>query len=1223
MVRLLTLIAGGMWLLSCSSSSTIQSKDTGTDVPGNGQPDETSEDTGVPDLPPADMTDLVDAGLDDIDVAGELGPACKPGDGCFLDPCDENGDCLSGWCVEHMGDKVCSQTCVEECPAGWTCKQVDGGGADVTYICVSPHARLCRPCATQSDCGTSYGVEGVCVSYAEAGSFCGSACDQDDDCPDGFVCEASLTTSGATLSLCVSAAGECTCTATSIQLGLSTPCQAANEQGTCTGLRICGPTGLTDCSAAVPAAETCNGIDDDCDGQTDEPDQVGGDFVNLCNDDNGCTQDTCNGQTGCEWVALDGGECLDGNPCTLADQCLAGVCVGNAVDCDDENPCTEDSCAAQGGCDHVPNTLPCDDQDVCTVGDICNGGECAGTPVSCDCQKDSDCATLEDGDVCNGTLICDKVKFPYKCEVASWTVITCPDSTGVNAPCLKPECDAVTGQCGLVPAGEGLPCDDGDLCNLADACVGGACQAGVEVNCNDGNPCTDDSCVPATGCSHTFNVSPCSDGNACTLDDACVQGGCVGGPAPVCDDENPCTDDSCEPAIGCVFLANALPCDDGNACTAGDTCNEGKCVFGSGVSCDDGNLCTDDSCSTLTGCVHLANNAPCSDSNACTTGDVCNGGGCLPGAAVVCNDGNPCTNDSCAPLTGCAFAPNSEPCDDGNACTAGDTCKEGKCVFGDGIDCDDDNTCTSDSCDPALGCIHKTASGPCSDGNPCTLNDECFLGSCQPGPPMDCDDANPCTADSCGGQGVCAHDPTDAACSDGNACTVGDQCQAGKCVSTGALPCDDGNLCTDDSCLPLAGCLHVNNTVPCSDGNLCTTGDVCQAGACKPLATLPCDDSSVCTADTCNPAIGCVFSPVEGPCDDGSLCTTGDLCVAGTCASGTPVDCSGVPNGCIQPVCNTKTGKCDIPKTDGVACAGNGVGECSGPDVCLSGVCDDGDLKAGLPCGAGVAQPTCDPDVCDGNGTCTNASPLPDGSLCTQGGNTCCTGTCVAGSPGPGQCDACALPPVPVLKVLVTEATTSGHTQDDTWMAALASLGHSGTLKPISFLNDANNVAGYDVLVISSGVEAISAQQQATIQGFVQSGKGVYLQSEYQTSFPSNQAFANIVKNLGGQFTWTGTVSGQLSPVTIEGCWAKYPNAVATYDYFWYACEATPNSPGLSTVISKNGHALAFSYCVQAPTRGLILTTSDQDFLMNGTASVRTKLLQNFLARLAWAKQCK
>lgn len=44
----------------------------------------------------------------------------------------------------------------------------------------------------------------------------------------------------------------------------------ANEHGQCEGKRVCTEDGLTDCDAPEPAPETCDGIDNDCDGTVDE-----------------------------------------------------------------------------------------------------------------------------------------------------------------------------------------------------------------------------------------------------------------------------------------------------------------------------------------------------------------------------------------------------------------------------------------------------------------------------------------------------------------------------------------------------------------------------------------------------------------------------------------------------------------------------------------------------------------------------------------------------------------------------------------------------------------------------------------------------------------------------------------------------------------------------------------------------------------------------------------
>ena len=107
---------------------------------------------------------------------------------------------------------------------------------------------------------------------------------------------------------------------------------------------------------------------------------------------------------------------------------------------------------------------------------------------------------------------------------------------------------------------------------ILDPCAGGPTA------CDDANPCTDDTCHPALGCVHPPNSNPCDDGNSCTVGDACAGGYCVGGPPQNCNDGNPCTDDVCDPVVGCVATNNTSPCDDGNVCTQSDTCNRGSCT---------------------------------------------------------------------------------------------------------------------------------------------------------------------------------------------------------------------------------------------------------------------------------------------------------------------------------------------------------------------------------------------------------------------------------------------------------------------------------------------------------------------------------------------------------------------------------------------------------------------------------------------------------------------
>ncbi|MBM4371052.1 MAG: hypothetical protein FJ098_05325, partial [Deltaproteobacteria bacterium] len=300
----------------------------------------------------------------------------------------------------------------------------------------------------------------------------------------------------------------------------------ACQEGTCVadcetlcGEQACGPAGLegecdcggcdegyacqegtcvADCEGLCGLLE-CGpaGLEGECD--------CGG-----CDDDNPCTDDSCEAGV-CGHVGLDQVPCEDDDPCTSNGFCEAGTCVSEPMDCNDDNPCTDDVCNPESGmCEYPANAEDCDDGDVCTVGDHCKEAVCAGTPASCDCAADADCADLEDGDVCNGTLFCDLTQVPPQCELVPDSALTCPEPGGVDAPCLEAACDPETGDCGFAPAQDTYPCANEDLCTVGDTCAAGTCNDGVAANCNDGNPCTDDSCDPATGCLNTPNTTPCN-----------------------------------------------------------------------------------------------------------------------------------------------------------------------------------------------------------------------------------------------------------------------------------------------------------------------------------------------------------------------------------------------------------------------------------------------------------------------------------------------------------------------------------------------------------------------------------------------------------------------------------------------------------------------------------------------------------------------------------------
>ena len=581
---------------------------------------------------------------------------------------------------------------------------------------------------------------------------------------------------------------------------------------------------------------------------------------------------------------MDGGECADGDPCTVADHCKQGVCTGKPVDCDDDNPCTENLCTEDGGCQSLPAYDSCDDFDPCTLGDHCVDGTCWGEAVPCQCLQDSDCQALEDGNLCNGTLACDTSKIPFSCIVDPDSVVVCPPAQGQNGICLSPVCDAGSGLCGFQPANQGALCEDDDACTIGAACKDGDCVGGVAVNCNDGNICTDDSCDPETGCTNWHNSAACNDGDVCTTEDSCQQGECVGTGALPCDDGDACDGlESCNPDVGCV-PGTPLSCDDGDVCNGKESCNpQSGCVTGKPPECDDQNQCTTDSCQPESGCVFLPAQGSCEDGNLCTEGDSCQGGLCLPGDKKECGDDDPCTDEYCDPDLGCVTKLNKNPCDDGDLCTTGDHCHLGDCIFVGELTCADGNPCTDDTCHPLLGCQFTGNQDSCNDGNECSAVDVCDNGLCKGTQFLDCADDNQCTADSCDPAQGCVNQPLlGTPCDDGDFCTPNDKCVDGACLSGPAMACNDDNLCTDDECVEGVGCVNTDNTLDCEDGAFCTVGDKCTAGQCQPgTQTPPCNDDNDCTTDQCDDSQDmCTHSPA----DDYTACAGGaKWCKNGEC----------------------------------------------------------------------------------------------------------------------------------------------------------------------------------------------------------------------------------------------------------------------------------------------------------------------------------------------------
>jgi MYXO-CTERM domain-containing protein len=265
------------------------------------------------------------------------------------------------------------------------------------------------------------------------------------------------------------------------------------------------------------------------------------------------------------------------------------------------------------------------------------------------------------------------------------------------------------------------------------------------------------------------------------------------------------------------------------------------------------------------------------------------------------NGGQPCTSDAqcggicraCAANL-CADKPQGAACPDANPCNGDEVCDgHGACVAGTTPPCDDKNPCTTDSCTVSMGCLHVpvTAGTSCSDGDVCNGVEVCdAAGVCQAGQALACADADPCTIDTCDKVSGCQHATAadGASCSDGDACNGAETCQAGVCTSGAAPSCDDQNPCTTDSCDKAKGCQHaaVSDGTACGDGDVCNGDEVCVAGACSAGTPLDCADTDPCTVDTCDQTSGCQHAAAA----EGATCSTGacsGACTSGACVCGT------------------------------------------------------------------------------------------------------------------------------------------------------------------------------------------------------------------------------------------------------------------------------------------------------------------------------------------------
>lgn len=284
-------------------------------------------------------------------------------------------------------------------------------------------------------------------------------------------------------------------------------------------------------------------------------------------------------------------------------------------------------------------------------------------PVCPDTTSQNPCVILscnpETGELVENHKTCDDGRTETEDTCDSKTgdcnhIVRCQNCANEN-PCDKDMCNFETGECEHEPV----------VCPTGYACMEGTCQkhCAASADCADDNDCTIDSCTVATG-QCVNEMHDCKDDDETTLDQCIVDANspqgytcehlataCTGG----CDDQNPCTADSCNDDGTCLRQdLNKVFCGLGTVCEAEGA--EGKCVPApceGATDCVDNNPCTEKRCE-FGACVFAPKPCPegqvcnvavgeCVDDDAascpggCEAGEVCQAGVCIRG--ITCGAG--------------------------------------------------------------------------------------------------------------------------------------------------------------------------------------------------------------------------------------------------------------------------------------------------------------------------------------------------------------------------------------------------------------------------------------------------------------------------------------------------------------------------------------------------------------------------------------------------------
>ncbi len=523
----------------CDESMRGACLHTTKDADGDGFGDSMCAETGgVP------ATDCNDTNPDVNPMAPET---CNGIDDDCMNGCDDPFTCCRGeigMCTTSCGTtgtRVCNTSCAWDvcAPPAETCNGVDddcNGSADDVFACVQGATETCttgcgspgtRTCLT--DCSWS-----ACMAPAETCNGGDDDCDMSVD--EDFACVRGTST-GCTTSC--GSTGSRTCD-TSCTLGSCTPppegcngvdddCDGAVDEtsecmpgttGTC--VTSCGSTGMRTCGSTCvygtcnPPAETCNSIDDDCDGRIDETSTCIPGTTGSCT--TGCGTAgirTCSAS--CSWSAcappIEACNGLDDDCDTMCDEtftCCAGTSGSCTTSCGTTGSRTCTSSCGWSACS--PPAEVCNGMD-----DDCNAtcddgfGCCAGTTGSCTTTCGSTGSRT-----CSSSCTWGACAVPA--EICNGVDDDCDGAIDETQTCIAGEMGSCTTSCGSTGnrtcSGS---CAWGSCNPPTEACNGvdDDCDSAVDEGCGGCGSCTGAAAVSAPGGRYNVPLSPNAQTGSC------------------------------------------------------------------------------------------------------------------------------------------------------------------------------------------------------------------------------------------------------------------------------------------------------------------------------------------------------------------------------------------------------------------------------------------------------------------------------------------------------------------------------------------------------------------------------------------------------------------------------------------------------------------------------------------------------------------------------------